>query len=105
MVRSILLRGFDQQMANLIGEFMEKHQIKFIRGSVPVEIIKIKDGEPGEYKVKYKNDKDEILEEIFNTVVLAVGRDPCTKELKVDKAGIKLNPKFVFIIIIIIIIK
>ena len=103
MVRSILLRGFDKQMSNLIGDYMENSGCRFIRNSVPVEIIKIKDGEPGEYKVKYKNDKDEILEEIFNTVVLAVGRDPCTKELKVDKAGIKLNPKFVFIIIIIII--
>jgi len=28
MVRSILLRGFDQQLANMIGEFMERHGIK-----------------------------------------------------------------------------
>ena len=103
MVRSILLRGFDQQMANLIGDFMEKHQVKFIKGSVPVEITKIKDGEPGEYLVKYKNDKNEILQEVFNTIVLAVGRDPCTKELNAEKAGIKLNPKFVIFNIIIII--
>jgi len=91
MVRSILLRGFDQQMANMIGDYMEKHHVKFIKGSVPIEIIKIKDGEPGEYCVKYKNEKNEILSETFNTVVLAVGRDPCTKELNVEKAGIKLN--------------
>lgn len=95
MVRSILLRGFDQQMANIIGDYMEKHHIKFIRGSVPVEITKIKDGEPGEYLVKYKNDKNEILQETYNTVVLAVGRDPCTKELNIEKVGVKLNPKFV----------
>ena len=93
MVRSILLRGFDQQMANLIGDYMEKHHVKFIKGSVPIEITKIKDGEPGELSVKYKNEKNEILTETFNTVVLAVGRDPCTKELNVEKAGIKLNQK------------
>jgi pyruvate/2-oxoglutarate dehydrogenase complex dihydrolipoamide dehydrogenase (E3) component len=94
MVRSILLRGFDQQMANIIGDYMEKHEIKFIRGSVPVEITKIKEGEPGELLVKYKNDKGEIVEEIYNTVVLAVGRDPCTKDLDLDKVGVKLNPKY-----------
>jgi thioredoxin reductase (NADPH) len=30
MVRSILLRGFDQDMANRIGNYMEKHGTKFI---------------------------------------------------------------------------
>jgi len=93
MVRSILLRGFDQQMADMIGDYMEKHHVKFLRGSVPVEITKIKDGEPGELSVKYKNEKNEILTETFNTIVLAVGRDPCTKELNLEKAGVKLNPK------------
>jgi len=30
MVRSILLRGFDQDMANLIGDYMKGHGTKFI---------------------------------------------------------------------------
>ena len=93
MVRSILLRGFDQQMAGIIGSFMENKGIKFKHGSVPVEITRIKEGTPGEVLVKYKNEKDEIEEEVYNTVVLAVGRDPCTKEIGLDKAGVKLNPK------------
>jgi hypothetical protein len=29
MVRSILLRGFDQQLANMIGSYMECHGIKY----------------------------------------------------------------------------
>ena len=94
MVRSILLRGFDQQMANIIGGYMETHGIKFQRGSVPVEITRIKEGEPGELLVKFRNENGEIAEEVFNTVVLAVGRDPCTKDLNLDKAGVKLNPKY-----------
>lgn len=38
MVRSILLRGFDQDMANKIGEHMEEHGIKFIRQFVPTKV-------------------------------------------------------------------
>lgn len=37
MVRSILLRGFDQDMANKIGEHMEEHGIKFIKRCVPTK--------------------------------------------------------------------
>ena len=43
MVRSILLRGFDQDMANRIGNYMEKHGTKYIKDSVPVKLEK-----PGE---------------------------------------------------------
>lgn len=38
MVRSILLRGFDQDMANRAGEHMEEHGIKFIRKFVPTKV-------------------------------------------------------------------
>ncbi len=30
MVRSILLRGFDQQLATMIGQYMECHGIKYV---------------------------------------------------------------------------
>ena len=93
MVRSILLRGFDQQMAGLIGKYMETHGIRFVHGSVPFEITRIKEGQPGEFLVKHKNDKNEVIEEVYNTVLLAVGRDPCTKDLNLDKVGVKINPK------------
>lgn len=40
MVRSILLRGFDRQMADLIGNNMEDHGIKFIhKAQVKMVII------------------------------------------------------------------
>lgn len=38
MVRSILLRGFDQDMANRAGDHMETHGVKFIREFVPVKV-------------------------------------------------------------------
>jgi thioredoxin reductase (NADPH) len=40
MVRSILLRGFDQDMATRIGNYMENHGVKFIRGAVPSKLEK-----------------------------------------------------------------
>merc|ERR1719183_3224005 len=40
MVRSILLRGFDQDMANKIGNFLEKNHTKFIQGATPVKLEK-----------------------------------------------------------------
>lgn len=40
MVRSILLRGFDQDMADRIGKYMENHHTKFIRGAIPTKLEK-----------------------------------------------------------------
>lgn len=40
MVRSILLRGFDQEIAEKIGKYMEDRGTKFIRGSIPDMIEK-----------------------------------------------------------------
>lgn len=38
MVRSILLRGFDQEMAERVGSYMEQHGVKFLRKFVPVMV-------------------------------------------------------------------
>lgn len=51
MVRSILLRGFDQDMANLIGKHMEENGTKFIKGAVPE---KLERPEGGKIQVTYK---------------------------------------------------
>lgn len=40
MVRSILLRGFDQDMANRIGAYMEAYGTKFIKSAVPTKLEK-----------------------------------------------------------------
>jgi len=39
MVRSILLRGFDQQMAELAGDVMKTEGVKFLRPCVPTKVI------------------------------------------------------------------
>lgn len=95
MVRSILLRGFDQQIAGMIGEYMESHNIEFYRGWVPTEIVKLqdaKDGNPPKLLVKAKQTSgEETLEIKVNTVLLAVGRDACTKQLNLSSVGVELS--------------
>jgi thioredoxin reductase (NADPH) len=92
MVRSILLRGFDQQMAEQVGKYMEGHSVKFMRGFVPTKIELIEEGTPRKLRVHYKEvaTGDEKSEE-FNTVLFAIGRDPTTKTIGLDKAGVKFD--------------
>ncbi|XP_070612376.1 thioredoxin reductase 1, cytoplasmic isoform X2 [Erythrolamprus reginae] len=92
MVRSILLRGFDQDMANKIGEHMEEHGIKFIKQYVPTKIEQIKEGTPGLLKVTAQaTQSSEIIEGEYNTVLLAIGRDACTKKIGLQKVGVRIN--------------
>ncbi|XP_046880909.1 thioredoxin reductase 3 isoform X2 [Hypomesus transpacificus] len=94
MVRSILLRGFDQDMANRAGEHMEEHGIKFLRKYVPVKVEELEAGTPGRLKVTAKStESDEVIEGEYNTVLIAVGRDACTDKIGLDTAGVNVNPK------------
>ncbi|KAM6161526.1 thioredoxin reductase 3 isoform 1-T1 [Erethizon dorsatum] len=63
MVRSVLLRGFDQEMAEKVGSYMEQHGVKFLRKFTPV------------------------------TVLLAVGRDSCTRKIGLEKIGVSINER------------
>ena len=93
MVRSILLRGFDQDMAEKVGAFMAKKGVKFMRPCLPTKIEKIRDGKPGLYRVTASDGvKDNIVGE-YNTILFAIGRDPCTKDIGLENVGVKLNPK------------
>lgn len=92
MVRSILLRGFDQEMAEKVGAYMAKKGVKFLRPAVPNKIEKIKDGQPGLYKVT-ASDGVKTFTGDYNTVLFAIGREPCTSNIGLDKVGVKLNLK------------
>ncbi|XP_064422400.1 thioredoxin reductase 3 [Latimeria chalumnae] len=94
MVRSILLRGFDQEMANKAGEYMETHGVKFIRRFVPTKIEQLEAGTPGRLKVTAKSTEGgEIVDGEYNTVLIAIGRDACTGKIGLDKVGVKINEK------------
>jgi len=87
MVRSILLRGFDQQMAENIGTYMASHGTKFLRPCVPTSVEKL---DNGKLKVSF-NHNGQVGSDEFDTVMLAIGRDPETKKIGLDKAGVTLN--------------
>ncbi|XP_033113803.1 thioredoxin reductase 1, cytoplasmic-like [Anneissia japonica] len=92
MVRSILLRGFDQEIAERIGLHMEKHSVKFIKKTVPTRIERLKEGTPPSLRVFYNEDGAEKHLDV-NTVLMAIGRDACTTGIGLDKVGVMLNQK------------
>ncbi|XP_076363627.1 LOW QUALITY PROTEIN: thioredoxin reductase 1, cytoplasmic-like [Tachypleus tridentatus] len=94
MVRSILLRGFDQNIAERIGSHMSEHcGIKFIRPCVPTKVEEIEPGQPGKLRVTGKMvDSEEIVED-YDTVIFAIGRDACTSGIGLDVAGVQVNTK------------
>ena len=40
MARSILLRGFDQDMASRVGKYMEGSGVKFLHNAIPIKLLK-----------------------------------------------------------------
>jgi|EP00161_Ancyromonas_sigmoides_P025446 thioredoxin reductase (NADPH) len=101
MVRSIFLRGFDQQMAEMVGGYMAEHGTKFIRGSVPSRLEKVEgpEGPDGPHRVRVYWKKAaagggdaEEESDVFDSVFWAIGRDPCTARLDLDKAGLTVLP-------------
>lgn len=84
MVRSILLRGFDQDIADMIGTYMQKHHVKFARGMTPSRFEKTPSGQ---VKV-FVNDSEY---GVFDTVLLAIGRTGCAGQLNLPAVGIEFN--------------
>ncbi|OXA46879.1 Thioredoxin reductase 1, mitochondrial [Folsomia candida] len=96
MVRSILLRGFDQQMADLVGKYMEDEcHVKFQVGRVPVSV---KEGKPGSsnqrtliVSSKPTSGAGSVVEEEFNTVMFATGRLFIPPGLNLGPIGVKVD--------------
>ncbi|KAL7486281.1 hypothetical protein ACHAW6_011874 [Cyclotella cf. meneghiniana] len=84
-VRSILLRGFDRECADMIGEYMKSEGIVFKEEVVPIKLVKM---EGGKIAVTFSNgDQDE-----YDTVLVAIGRTGDTQKLGLDNVGIDVNP-------------
>ena len=105
MVRSILLRGFDQQCAEKVGEYMREEGVQFLRGYVPTKIEQLDPGKPEEgvapkLKIEGRNAQTgETVQIECNTVLFAIGRTACTSSLNLEKIGVKVNPKTAKIIV------
>ncbi len=87
MVRSIFLRGYDQDMAERVGTYMAAHGTKMYRPAIPVELSKSASGKINvHYKMMTNNEEKN---EEFDTVLLAIGRKPVTSDLNLERAGLK----------------
>mmetsp|Transcript_16670 Transcript_16670/g.23489 ORF Transcript_16670/g.23489 Transcript_16670/m.23489 type:complete len:616 (-) Transcript_16670:280-2127(-) len=85
-VRSILLRGFDRECAELIGDYMEDHGIKFKKQNLPKKLEKV---EGDKIQVTFTDDSVDV----FDTVLVAIGRQADTDKLGLENVGIEVNPK------------
>jgi len=84
MVRSILLRGFDQDIAGMIGDYMESHGVKFAKEMVPSKFEKMPNGQ---VKVYVKDAEYGV----YDTVLMAIGRTGCAGLLNLEAAGVPYN--------------
>uniref|UniRef100_A0A7N8XRR9 Thioredoxin reductase 2, tandem duplicate 1 n=1 Tax=Mastacembelus armatus TaxID=205130 RepID=A0A7N8XRR9_9TELE len=89
MVRSIALRGFDQQMAGLVTDYMEAYGTKFAWKCVPKRLDKLSSGA---LRVTWTDTQTgNEHEDTYDSVLWAVGRAPETKAVGLDKLGVQLN--------------
>uniref|UniRef100_A0A3Q1FAR3 Thioredoxin reductase 2, tandem duplicate 2 n=1 Tax=Acanthochromis polyacanthus TaxID=80966 RepID=A0A3Q1FAR3_9TELE len=89
MVRSIALRGFDQQMAGRVTDYMETYGTKFAWKCVPKRVDKLSSGA---LQVTWTNTHTGAEQkDTYDSLLWAVGRAPETKALGLDKLGVQLN--------------
>uniref|UniRef100_U5EQ42 thioredoxin-disulfide reductase (NADPH) n=1 Tax=Corethrella appendiculata TaxID=1370023 RepID=U5EQ42_9DIPT len=87
MVRSIVLRGFDQQIAELITQSMQEKGVNFLFKTQPQSVEKQADGR---LLVKYRSDDGAEGSDVYDTVLFAIGRKALTSDLKLENAGVVL---------------
>ena len=89
MVRSILLRGFDQQCADMIGAHMRGEGVKFIRPATPTSIEKTAEGQ---LKVTWLDAESGASESaLFDSVFAATGRSADTSKMNLAAAGVTVD--------------
>jgi len=89
MVRSIFLRGFDQQMAELVAGAASEKGVKFLHKCVPSSVEKTEDGR---FLVRHKFGNGEEGSDTYDTVLFAIGRKGLTDDLQLQAAGVKRAP-------------
>lgn len=90
MIRSIPLRGFDQQMARLVVDYMEASGTRLLRRCAPLKVEKMSSGR---LLLTWNDAEGASKSEEFDTVLLAVGRNPEVEGLQLQNAGVKVHPE------------
>eukprot|EP01097_Dermamoeba_algensis_P007424 TRINITY_DN4682_c0_g1_i1.p1 TRINITY_DN4682_c0_g1~~TRINITY_DN4682_c0_g1_i1.p1 ORF type:complete len:559 (-),score=157.55 TRINITY_DN4682_c0_g1_i1:309-1892(-) len=91
LVRSILLRGFDQDIAEKIGDYMKREGVKIVRPAVPSQVEKLPSGKLKVTWTDPSNPNSEAISDEFDTVLFAVGRSPETHRLGLDQLGFDMK--------------
>lgn len=89
MVRSVFLRTFDQQMANLVADATAKKGVKFLHNTNPDSVRKTADGR---FLVQYTTNGQK-FSDTFDTVLFATGRKACIDDLQLQNAGVAISSK------------
>jgi thioredoxin reductase (NADPH) len=85
-VRSILLRGFDRECSERIGDYMKGHGVKFKTKVTPSKLERV---ENDRIKVTFSDGSDDV----YDTVLGAVGRTADTIKLRLESVNVDTNPK------------
>lgn len=89
MVRSIFLRGFDQQMAKIVANATAQSGVRFLHKTTPNSVEETGDGR---YLVKYTTDGEQ-ASDVFDTVLFATGRKSNIADLQLENAGVNIAAK------------
>ena len=88
MVRSIFLRGFDQQCADIVGNHLEKEGVKMQRPCTMKSIEKVNE-EANDGRGQYLVTGDNGWSDTFDTVVYAIGREADLEPLNLKTVGVE----------------
>ncbi|XP_017004225.2 thioredoxin reductase 2, mitochondrial [Drosophila takahashii] len=94
MVRSIVLRGFDRQMSELLAAMMTERGVSFLGTTIPRSVERQADGR---LLVRYYNTSNQMEgSDVFDTVLWAIGRRGLIEDLNLEAAGVRTqNDKIV----------
>lgn len=79
-IRSLIIRAF-----SFAGMF--SNSLYYCFRCIPKAVEKLEDGK---LKVTWQNEKEEQFNDVFDTVLFAIGRRALTRELHLDKTGVKV---------------
>jgi thioredoxin reductase (NADPH) len=89
MVRSIFLRGFDQEMADKAAEHLGHLGVNYVRDSEPTLFERNADGK---VVVTYRQ-QGETKTAVYEGVLMAIGRYAVTDGIHLENAGVVVNTK------------
>ncbi|CAD8162174.1 unnamed protein product [Paramecium pentaurelia] len=90
LVRTRVMRNFDQEMAYKVEGYMTDNGIKFVKRALLQSIIGVDNGK--RRLVKWVRD-GVVEEDIYDTVLYGIGRQASTKQLNLESIGVKIDAR------------